>query len=354
VNFGKTLLFVTLLLGLGPAVARAQDMSDEDCMARVRRIICVSESSASDYDPACNKKSVPPEWLAQFPNLITELPPVQREVFCHLNRLQIQPNLSTLAYAAEIKDARKNVVGNLIGLRPSLLLAQTPRDMWSWKEQLVFGLTSQKDAGYALRAAGPRVELSIADSKSDYLLIILTHELSHLIDFMNNVFAPECERSADSTQEKLRVTCHSPENSFARLSWPFQFSGAVDGSEWPPKEFVARTPLLAGICYYGCKSIVPLDAMSKMYKELRGSSFFTSYSAANPSEDFAESSAIVALKNRGLHYKIIGPQHETLFDLQDFWDQPQMAQKRRWLENFYAQKNLLKKIEPPVTKTYAH
>ena len=314
----------------------------QDCVDHIQQVACLTDKSMGN-DPTCSSARVTPEMLKLFPDLIRALPPFHQLVLCHVNRLQIHTRLFSIGYASGWEDANHKQIGNMIGLRLDVLLGSNPaHDVWSWKEQLNFGLRQMNDPDYKISPEGPVIVEQIGGPDT-LLTSVMTHELGHLIDFMNAVNKDDC------TEDKITGTfhCQFADDSFTALSWG-KSATYRRGERGPPPEHRALYPWLSQLCYYFCSQPIPPAKIVDVYAELRGSSLLTSYSASSAMEDFAEASMIYSLKKAGLSfsYDIHGKAGTLLFDFDAQWTAPQNQPKRLWLEAFFARPDLTYEFHP--------
>jgi hypothetical protein len=325
-----------------------QSSSSSDCIAHIRAVTCVSQQAELGFDTKCSSATLDPSIFDHLPELLVMLPPLQKQVLCHLDRLQLQPKIYSVGYATQITDSQNKTVGNMVGIRPEAFRGDPiPYDIFSWKEQLSFGLSKMNDPTYSVSELGPRIVESINGQPNSLVVHVLVHELSHLVDFMNKAnAADDCQwANATQTSRPRRVACTiSNPTSFEALSWTHQYSYKEDYSDYPPKEWKAKYPLLSEICYYKCSTPTPLSAMEAVYKNLGESSFVTAYASNNNLEDFAESSTVFLLKDKGFGYKVVGPDGQTLFDLDQHWASGILDKKKQWLKSFYSRADLKYKV----------
>ncbi len=305
-----------------------------DCVSHIEQVTCFSQSEDPGFDADCSFKAVKPELFQNLSKVIAELPPLHQKVFCHLDRLQIQPGLSTIGYASQIVNEKHEPIGTMIGFREDALKGQNLKaDLESWKEQLNFGFSDPKDPSYKISDQGPKVEQPIPQAEQAFVLYVLTHEISHLVDFMNNANKQSWTESSD------QLIWTAQPDSFSMLSWPPVLTYDKDMQKNPP-EWVAASPWLSQLCYYGCNQVIAPVHMLDVYQALQASSFFTAYSANSPYEDFAEASSAFLLKPLGFAYRVVGPQQITFFDLEVSWKGKQLEAKRKWLLDFYNRSDL--------------
>lgn len=321
-----------------------QNADIENCFERIERVTCVSQKSDLGFDSECAIGTVQPLIFKNLKRVITQLPLVSQKVFCLLGRIQIQEKLSSIGYASYIRSEASGLrVGTMVGLRPDAVLGQDNVNVWSWKEQLNFGLTEMGDLTYRISELGPRVRDTIPGFASSTLITLLTHEMAHLLDFMNVAHFDQCYPL--KTTRPMQIQCEEFEGSFGRLSWPAIYTYINDGIDWPPEKYKARYPWLAQLCYYDCVKFISVQNIKDVYSELRASSFLTAYSSKDPDEDFAEASTVFLLKSKGYRQQIFDKDDNILFDSDAAYSSPQARSKIQWLKKFYANPELIVKVK---------
>ncbi len=310
-----------------------------DCMDHLRQVTCLTDNGmGGSNNPAdCDPSRITPEMMKLFPDLLRVLPPFHLLVLCHVKQVRVHTHLFSIGYASELRDANHKPIGTMIGVRLDVLLGSNPNhDIWSWKEQLNFGLSKMNDPDYTTSPLGPNMHERVGGSDS-LLATVFVHEVGHLIDFLNKANVEDCK--ADKAAGV--ANCTSPADSFTALSWGTSVTYKLNSDD-PPPEWVALYPWLSQMCYYSCtKTIAPAN-IPDVYSELSKSGLLTSYSARDPMEDFAEASMIHSLKKAALpfSYFILGAGGATLYDFDTQWVAPQVQAKRLWLEKFFARTDL--------------
>jgi hypothetical protein len=325
-------------------IAKTNFTDDQDCLEHIKSITCFTDNQESGFDLNCTSREIPAEIVSKISDLIENLPVFHQKVFCHINRLQLHTKISSIAYAATIQNDHGESLGNMIGLRLDAIRSGTQIDLFSWKEQLNFGLSKHDDPSYATAIQGPHISLAIGEINSPLLFDVVVHEISHLIDFMNMANNQSCAYN-DENNKKL-VTCKPMESAFNKISWPVEYSFMNDGSDWPPTEFKTLYPWLSQFCYYHCVKYISPDDIKTVYNELSNTKFVSAYSSSNMWEDFAETSTAFVLKPRGFHYKVVDGNNEVLFDLDQNWEAENLKAKRIWLNDFYSRNDLKYQFTP--------
>lgn len=297
--------------------------SNQSCLEHIAAVSCISQQTTGGYEPHCPKANLSVEQMEKIREIIDFLPEIHREVFCQINQLKLHDkNLKSVAYASVIGDEKGNFIGSQIGMRLNVLLNhEENKDLFSWKEQLSFGLTSS-DNPEVISQNGPLVSLEIKNANKPQLYYVFIHEINHLIDFMNNVTKFQCD------SEKCTV---NPQ-SFTAFSWPLLMENAEI-----PKEVSLTYPLLSKMCFYYCNEFIPVSMMGTIYEALTASSFVTSYSISNPYEDFADFATIFTLYENSIdfNYLISDKNGSVLFDVKNQWEKPHMDSKKRFVEDFF-------------------
>jgi hypothetical protein len=299
-------LAITCSVSQGHAAITENDA----CLVHLKAVTCISDNREGGFDRNCSFKKVTPEILAQIPNLIKLLPSIHKKVFCNLNRLQIQPHLSSIGYAAFLPGKNNEIIGDMIGLQAGALAGHTPYDLWSWKEQLNFGLSDPYDKTYSLSDQGPLIRERISGVKTPLLLHAMIHEITHLLHVLNS------------------------------FDWAAE---SAEDSQW-----------LSQLCYYDCRNHIQLENMKDVYEAMGQSDFVTPYATQSNMEDFAETSTIFFLDKMNFEFKIFGPDKSVLFDYRKVWQHPRMLPKKKQLIEFYSRKNLIYKVEPVTTADTGH
>ncbi len=174
----------------------------ENCDDQIKKALCVSSSEEMGYDPKCSKELVSETQVSSVIKIKNQLPTFHQKVFCHLARIQIQDNIFSIAYATALRSSteRGKFIGTMIGLKPSVINPDIKEgDMYSWKEQLNFGLTDPKDATRTPNPIGPKATEIATDRVAHFATIV--HELNHIIDILNQA------------NNKNYDSCDFPENS---------------------------------------------------------------------------------------------------------------------------------------------
>ncbi|HRO66563.1 MAG TPA: hypothetical protein PL182_03255 [Pseudobdellovibrionaceae bacterium] len=264
-----------------------------------------------------------------------------------MNRLQIHADLPVLGYATEIRDDGGRQIATMIGINEAALAEKPPYDLWSWKEQLNFGLSSPSDPERRISPRGPHVEESISGVEHSPLLHVVVHELNHLIDFMNSANKIRFTWPEAPGEEPYRVSIKHDAGSFGLLSWPAEYSFLSDNSDWPPSEISRRYPWLSRLCYYQCQQPIPLSWMEDIYAELGTTDFVTPYASTNSMDDFAEMMTVMTLLEQGMQFRIRGPEGKIFFDARESLRRPHFERKKEWIREFLRRPDLKYRLDRP-------
>lgn len=323
---------------------------ESECDAQIRKAACLTVSHAPGFSESCSTSDLDESEIEKLIALKNRLPEFHQKVMCHLDRLQIHEHVDSIGYAGRIYDrsgARPAYVGNFIGLRRTALAEKINPNIWTWKEQLNFGLADKDDKTFQISPLGPRV-VETTHGQADDLLHVMVHELSHVIDHINDVTKEECIPEANAQWELTGMKCTTPPGSYAALSWPvgtFHFKWDESLQYWSrSEEELAAYPYLTQLCYYDCKETLDLGLLPKIIGELKRSSFFSLYSIFTRVEDFAEASTNYVLKSEGFIYEVFGPDGTLLFSSAEAFKSERMKPKLQWLERFYSQGDLKYKL----------
>ena len=288
-----------------------------DCRANIERAMCVVKARFEPHGDrasrACDRDSAP--YVAFFEAVYDRFPPVLQQVFCSLDKISVEANMESIAYAGlrgstAIMGFRKSVIDEALDL-PTLL---------SWKEQLPFG--GERDS-YTLSDKLPLLGVTSGTGapSQDLAFYILAHEFAHMLDFANDVNTP-CWPG---------MACEAERGTWTALSWA--------DTDHPRKS--ADFPHRADVCFYQCnRSPVPVKYIASLYEGLRDSNFVTLYASTNVYDDFAESVAFYYLdRERGFTYGVDTRQGAT-YNLLDKVHAPVFKSKLKYIERFVSRDDL--------------
>jgi len=318
---------------------------DPDCNTQLSKALCVSDYDDMGIDSQCSSEKVTPAQIAALIELKDSLPPFHKKVMCSLGRVQIQKNIFSIAYATYIRNPNRRPIGTMIGFRPDVLTKENNQDLYSWKEQLNFGISDPKDPERRFDPNGPLVKEEIPQEYSHHLPTVI-HELNHLIDHLNSANNVEYS-SCDSTSDPHILNCKIPTDSYTHFFWNENYAALTrleeeddsvfDNIVLPEPEWKNQWPLLGKLCFYFCKTTQSPDNISSVYGELKKSNFATSYATQSEYEDFAEAATYYALESMGVPYKhsVYNAKGFVYFDGYEHYQSEVMKEKRDWLSNFF-------------------
>ena len=333
-------LLCLFLLAFSKAVF-AQNLTPAEllsCKQQINQKLYYSERTQTGFDSDALEISNT-EYAKNLGELFDYLPEIQKKVFCNVDRIQIHEELRAVAYASVILDRNRRPVGNVIGIKVQALSSSEDFDIFTWKEQLSFGLSKKDDPYFTTSPYGPQVKINMAKVQRPELFYVLVHEINHLIDFMNNVTSFDCRNSI----KQSGYNCQFTQDSFALFSFPLSFEVKKGG------EFIfnleGRYPLLSQFCFYDCQKFINPASVKTFYKSLVDSNFVSTYSVTHMSEDFAEFATVHLLNTLNLKYelKIYDEKNEILYDQNKSFFNPlnqKMRIKRQWVQNFFNQNSI--------------
>lgn len=324
-----------LLLGLSvSSLVHATNPSREIelCEQKLRQVVCVTSSSESGPAEECASVSPDSPYVRKLMDIARELPEYPRKVLCHLRRIQIHTSLGSGGYVTEFQGLHTGTRGYMMGLKDVFFDSRyNPNQIWTWKEQLNFGLASREDASYSVSERGPHL-LAMNATMHPHLFELVVHEIFHVIDFLNDVHRLHCEKAQGSWKCSIRP------DSFAGLDWRPNFEWDIAKGRWK-KAF----PWLAYLCFYDCGSQTLQEGhIEVVYEELRGSPFVTSYSVVSPREDFAEFGLFWTLAQMRVPFKNVAtrPDGSELLSAEVQLRSEQNQQRRQWFSQFLSRKDL--------------
>jgi hypothetical protein len=309
---------------------------DLNCYEHIARVTCISSTPTFGFDHNCDFAKVSSTLFAALNTLSSNLPPIQRKVFCGLSRIQIQQNIDSMAYAGLLTSIDKiGALGTMIGIREDIVLNRPElSNILTWKEQLNFGLSKPGDPTYQISPLGPKLVENIK-VESPILFRAIVHEANHILDLLNtaNIFE-SCTKNPDTGA----FNCTIDDKSFSKISWDQSVLYKDNGEP--------KFPLLR-FCYYRCENLIPLNAMEDTYSELRDTSFLSSYSTVNEREDFAEAGLFWTLKKYNIEFthKVIGPDGKEYFDALVQLESGNLKEKNNWLDGFFSKTDLVYNVD---------
>lgn len=330
------------------------EVGSSKCEEAIVQSLCVTSLSKNDIDPDCRPDEVNEKQKQVILEIYRELPKILQKPFCQIHRIQLHPQMEQIAYSALIRpsDSTKKPV-YMIGIQAVALdSAESKIDFISGKELKAFFVKPQDFQ--SSKAVRPYVFI---DSKIMHYqsLYIFAHELSHLIDYQQNITAltdQDCKPQPQASDLRL---CQYAPGRFGHISWrgesyliriqPNQkitIAESESATHVGEKPFWSRTfPTLAEICFYNCTASKNTSAMQLSYEELSRSSFATLYGSTAPAEDFAETLSLVLLSKNGKleTFQILKMTAElspsTLYiDIFKHLGSPAMTEKMEWLNRW--------------------
>lgn len=225
----------------------------EDCRPLIKESVCVVEPGGGERE--CLPESA--DYVALFERIHDRLPAVLQKVFCSVERIYIEKELKSTAYASPFSAA--------IGMRKSLLDEKLTFAHWAtWKEQLSFG---GKLNSYKTDETLPTFVST--GTHEDFVMNVVIHEFGHLLDYANDLNV-----SAGSAFKA---------GTWGALSWK-ALSLPLPQFDYPDR---------SKICFYDCDgSVLAKGAVKKIYEDLYSqSNFLNTYTSRNAREDFADTFA---------------------------------------------------------------
>lgn len=331
-----------LLLGFSNVIFAKDLTTNElnDCKLKIVEKLYYSKSAQAAVDNQAEKISNP-DYVKNLEDIFAYLPEIQKKIFCHVTRIQIHKELPSWGYANVIFDEDKRPIGSLIGIKVQAFSPSKDLDVFSWKEQLSFGLSKLKDPHFTINPAGPRVKLKIEKVKNPELFYMMVHEINHLVDFMNNIVRFRCTNSRLFGEETY--DCQFAPNSFSNLSYFNFFNANSRGQLF--LNFEEKTPLLSKFCFYECEEFMDASDMESVYQDLAQTNFVSAYSMTTMYEDFADFATVYLLHTLNLKYelKIYNENNEVIYDQNKHFFDPlnqKMRIKRQWMQNFFTLNSL--------------
>ncbi len=317
------------------------------CEEHLQKVTCVSMKKDPGFDSKCSFKTVTPGMIDSLTQIYSELPDFHQKVFCHINRIQVHPQIFSIGYVSMTLNDEGFATGSMMGLKIEMLDPEFDNQSISWKEQLNFGLTDLNDPERRPTAQGPFVEEKVSSSMPDLFAVVL-HELNHLIDIYNKVNST-FEKCTPLEGQEFLGSCQFTANSFPTLSWGTETQVFLDqppeSYEYtdPPVVWANKYPLLSRLCYYWCsgKFISP-SLITQTYSQLYDSPFLTGYSTSSAMEDFAESSMIwqQLQTDRPLNYVILDSSQKVIYESNVHVQNKVVQEKLNWLKNFFNRADL--------------
>lgn len=335
------LIYLSLSIFHHNAFAKNLTTSElSNCKIKIAKKLYSSQNTETGADFSA-QKITNTQYSKILANFFDHLPEIQKRVFCEITRIQIHDQLRSVAFASVILDENRQPTGNVIGIKLQALLADKNSDIFSWKEQLSFGLSDPHDPYFTTNPKGPKVKIRIEKVKNPELFYVLVHEINHLLDFMNSATGFDCRQSRGFLTQGYY--CQLRANSYGTLSFPSYFT--IDEKSNAFFDLKEMYPLLSKFCFYDCQEFISPSDMGLVYKKLKESDFISTYSITHMAEDFADFGTVYLLHTMNLRYdlKIYNEQDQVLYDQTKHFFDPlnqKMRIKKQWVQNFFDQKNL--------------
>ena len=275
---------------------------DADCRAHITKVVCYVEGQSGWSRPCLpdSKKYVP-----VFEALHDRLPPMLQKMFCSLEKLYVEKELESTAYALRGRP--------VIGIRASLIDEKLSLTKWAtWKEQLNYG--GKKDS-YATREELPTYTSDTDVTYEDMVFSIIVHEFGHLFDFANDV------NDTEGFSGKLKA------GTYGAIGWETMYKPKAGN------DFANRTKL----CFYRCGSTLPASTVPAIYGELHDkTNFLNTYTARNPYEDFADTFSFYYFFKLTKHDYKLDTKQGKVYDMREALASDALAAKVKYLEAFEA------------------
>lgn len=276
-------------------------MIDEDCRPKIKESVCLVGP-----DRKCDAESS--RYVPLFEKIHDRLPEVLQKMFCRVERIYVEKELKSTAYA--------NPWSQAIGIRQSLLDRKLKFSEWAtWKEQLTFGGSLES---YDTKETLPTFVSN--GTHEDFVMNVVIHEFGHLFDFANDLNAQSGTGFAEGT--------------WGALSWK-SLTVPLPNVDYPDRK---------NVCFYDCgdhplsETIVP-----RVYQDLYSkSNFLNTYTSRNAREDFADTFAFIFTYELlpELSYVLETKQGDR-FDFGEELKSTRMESKVKFVEAFLRKDNLL-------------
>lgn len=309
-SFAHTLQYVTedLVVIDGNTTARkpsAASMLDEDCREKIKDSVCVVGGTTGGNRPCAPESK---DYVAFFQNLHDRLPEVLQKMFCKVERIYLEKNIPSTAYASPWSNA--------IGFRKSLLDEKLTFAHWAtWKEQLTFG---GKLDSYQVDDTLPTFVSN--GTHEDFVMNVMIHEFGHLFDFANDL----------NETEGLKFKA----GTWGELGWK---SNATPLASF---DFADRK----SICFYDCgEDTLAKTKVEKIYSDVyTKTNFLNTYTSRNPREDFADTFAFFYTYQLipNLTY-VLETRQGASYDFKQELESPRLAKKLDYIKGFVDKSDLL-------------
>lgn len=285
---------VTFLILLNLVAAANAASGLRDCRSKISDLLCLVDP-VEESNPFADRYSRPclegaKKYEALFTRHYDRSSPLIREMYCSLDKIWIENESLTTAYAVPIRDHSNILVAGAIGMSRKFLDEDPSLETWMTnKEASSFG--GAKVFKYAVRM---KKRLSAVD-------YALNHEFGHIFDYANDI-----------------------QESWLPLSW--------ESSSTTKEEY--HFPLRRELCFYQCGgSYIAMDRSQELMEALTALPFVSSYATVNSKEDWAETFAIfLAVEEKGLAVKV--RVNESTKDLNVHWQSERLRSKKEFFKRF--------------------
>jgi hypothetical protein len=298
--------------------------ADELCRERISEIICLVDSVdftnpfATQYNRPCLDGGE--KYQEIFHKHFDRSNKILKKMYCSLEKIWIENDLQTTAFAAPVLDESNKVVAGVIGLSRKFLDEKLSFDTWSSsKDEFSFG-------GGANLNLIHYISNKTAD-KNFAIFYAINHEFGHLFDYANKL-----NQFTDCDLAVIPEGCKPLPGSWAEISW-LNFKTPLPQNQLPVYP-----------CFYSCGGDYLAHAQaSEFYSALTKSGFPSSYATVNPKEDWAEAFALhLAVKEEDLQWNVRTEGKD--FNVRAHFDSVLMAAKRKYVQNFL--KSQIKYLAP--------
>ena len=286
---------------------------DSDCRERIAEILCLvnppdeNNPYATMYNRPCLEEGV--EFKNIFQAHYDQAHPVIKKLYCSLEKIWIENQLSTTAYATPIYDNSDTLVAAGIGIKKEFLLASPKLGDW-FTEKEVTSYGNEKNA------------LSFKTKKNNHSAVYyaLNHEFGHILDYANklNQYETPCG-SMTNTKD-----CQPTQDSWSVLSWKNASQINQENDH----------PLFRDLCFYQCGGeYISIEKAPLIFEALFKTNFISTYSTINPKEDWAETFAVyLETLDEKLDLNVETP--KKTFNLSSHFNSHNLKSKRMFIEKF--------------------
>lgn len=271
----KIICVLLILCSLSNASASCSDM--------IINSLCIVDP-VNENDPYSNQYSRPclpggEKYEKIFRDHYKRSSSLIRKMYCSLEKIWIENDLHTTAYAVPIRDESNKVVAGAIGISRKFLDENPSLQSWmEKKENSSFGGSSVFK--FQIKT---RKKISAVD-------YALNHEFGHLFDYANDI-----------------------------------------QKSWTEIKNIGLGPIQKELCFYQCGgNYIAENRGTELMNELLQSTYVSTYASVNSKEDWAETFALYyASSDKGLQIKT--QTSESQFDLHQHMNSDVMSEKL----NFY-------------------